>query len=245
MDLHAPTAMALPSNSETAGRHNLDLEASTARMIEGGTWRRQDLIVLIPSGKLIPAKAVLSWMNLVYPPNNNSVRIMTQGMEVGEAYSTAISNIIAHEQLKDFKWILTIETDNLPPPDGVLKLIKRMDDNPEYSAMSGLYWTKGEGGCAQIWGDINDPVQNYRPQPPQAGQVVECWGIGMGFALWRLEMFKDPKLRRPWFKTVAGLEGIGTQDLYFWADARRNGYRCAVDCDVLVGHLDVKTDVVW
>lgn len=59
-------------------------------------------------------------------------------------------------------------------------------------------------------------------------------------------MFKDPKLRRPWFRTVASKEeGVGTQDLYFWVDAKKYGYRCAVDCDVLVGHYDVGMDIVW
>ena len=55
------------------------------------------------------------------------------------------------------------------------------------------------------------------------------------------------KLRRPWFKTLNGSEGggVGTQDLYFWVDARKYGYRCAVDCNVLVGHYDINTDTTW
>jgi hypothetical protein len=60
----------------------------------------------------------------------------------------------------------------------------------------------------------------------------------MGFTLFRLKMFKDEKLRRPWFRTVADHTGVGTQDLYFWSDARKYGYRCAIDCSVLVGHYD-------
>lgn len=69
---------------------------------------------------------------------------------------------------------------------------------------------------------------------------MEVYGTSMGFNLWRLQAFKDKKLRRPWFKTLDGSEGqgIGTQDLYFWGDARKQGYRGAVDCDVRVGHLD-------
>jgi hypothetical protein len=53
-------------------------------------------------------------------------------------------------------------------------------------------------------------------------------------------MFKDERLRKPWFKTYNGTEGfgIGTQDLAFWGDARKYGYRCAVDCSVKVGHYD-------
>lgn len=91
---------------------------------------------------------------------------------------------------------------------------------------------------------------NYRPQIPRNGELVECCGIGMGFALWRLEMFKDPRLRKPWFVTRAGASGVGTQDLYFWEDARKYGYRCAVDCGVPVGHYDLEgkfgiPDTVW
>jgi hypothetical protein len=71
----------------------------------------------------------------------------------------------------------------------------------------------------------------------------------MGFALYRMQMFRElqeKKVPRPWFKTVAGEGGVGTQDLYFYQNvARPNGYRCAVACDVLVGHLDIATSFVW
>jgi hypothetical protein len=67
----------------------------------------------------------------------------------------------------------------------------------------------------------------------------------MGFNLFRMSMFKDTKLRRPWFKTLKGAEGMATQDLYFWQDARKYGYRCAIDCDVRVGHFDVQGDFMW
>jgi hypothetical protein len=88
-------------------------------------------------------------------------------------------------------------------------------------------------------------VLNFRPQVPRPGELQECCGTGMGFNLWRLSMFKDERLRKPWFKTIAGTDGVGTQDLYFWADARKHGYRCAIDNTVLVGHYDVAADMVW
>ncbi len=121
-----------------------------------------------------------------------------------------------------------------------------MDKHPEYDCIGGLYWTKGEGGVPQIWGDPNDPVLNFRPQVPRPGEVQECCGTGMGFNLWRLSMFKDEKLRKPWFKTIASAEeGCGTQDLYAWNDFRKHGYRCAIDNRVLVGHYDSSTGVTW
>lgn len=233
--------------SYEAGRNNVDLANSISKITKGGSWKKQRIVMLIPAGEQIPTKVYLSHMNIVYPPNQAVVRMAAVGMEVGEAFSSSIEQILAHPELSQWEYLLTIEHDNIPPADGVLKLIKRMEEHPEFACIGGLYWTKGEGGVPQIWGDKKDSVMNFRPQPPVAGQLVECWGTGMGFNLWRLAMFKDPKLRKPWFKTLTGIEGtgVGTQDLYFWADAQKNGYRCAIDCSVLVGHHDWQNDVTW
>lgn len=222
------------------GKHNADLDATVKRVTETGAWKKQDTIMVIPAGGTIPTKVVLSWMNLYGAPNNSLFRIPTVGainMEVGEAFSQTIEWILQHPQLKDYKYILTLEHDNIPPPDGLIKLQQRMEEHPEFDVISGLYHLKGEGGHAQCWGDPRDPTSNFRPQPPIPGQVMEVCGTGMGFALWRLDMFKDPDLRRPWFVTQKE-GGVSTQDLYFASDARRHGYRFAVDCAVLVGHYD-------
>jgi hypothetical protein len=227
------------------GHHNGDMNRTRSRLIKGASWKRQRIIAVIPAGQMIPAKVALSHWGLAFPPNNGVVRILAQGMEVGDAYSTAIEQIIAHPELSQWEYLLSVEHDNTPPADGVLQLVAQMEAHPEFSVISGLYYTRGEGGVAQIWGDARDPVMNFRPQLPVAGQLVECNGTGMGFAVWRLAMFNDSRLRRPWFKTLAGREGVSTQDLYFWGDARKYGYRCAVDCACLVGHYDVDTDICW
>jgi hypothetical protein len=237
--------MAKKSPDAGVGRNNADLTAATSRIIQGKSWKKTRVMVILPSAALIPAKVALSHWNLMFPPNQQVHRFLALGSEVGEAYSGAIDGIINHPELSQWEYILTIEHDNIPPPDGLLKLIKRMEEHPEIACIGGLYWTKGEGGVPQLWGDPRDPQVNYRPQVPVPGQLVEVCGTGMGFNLWRTSMFKDTKLRRPWFKTIADNTGVGTQDLYFWSDARKYGYRCAVDCDVLVGHYDYATDTTW
>jgi hypothetical protein len=224
-----------------AGSHNADLNVTRARLIKGASWKKQRIVLVIPAGDTIPAKVALSHWNLSFPPNNGMVRILAQGMEVGDAYSTAVEQILAHPELSQWEYLLTVEHDNAPPPDGVIRLVEQMEAHPEYAAIGGLYFTKGYGGVAQIWGDPKDPVLNFRPQVPHDGQLQECCGSGMGFNLFRLRMFKDPKLRKPWFKTQTQ-NGISTQDLYFWGDARKHGYRCAIDCSVKVGHYDLKGD---
>lgn len=228
-----------------SGIHNNNLDVSGKRILEGGSWKKQRVIVILPAGASIPTKVALSHWSLIFPPNQAVYRMLALGMEVGEAYSTTIEQILAHPDLSQWEYILTIEHDNAPPTDGVIKLIKDLEDHPEYACVGGLYWTKGEGGVPQIWGDPNDPVLNFRPQVPIPGALQECCGTGMGFNLWRTSMFKDERLRKPWFKTIAGSEGVGTQDLYFWADARKYGYRCAIDNSVLVGHYDQANDMMW
>jgi hypothetical protein len=230
----------------TSGEHNLNLEASRTRIINNGSWKKQRVVVIIPSAHTIPAKVYLSHVSLMFPPNQAVFRYLALGTEVGDAFSTAIEQILVHPELSTWEYVLSIEHDNMPPPDGVVKLMERLEQNPHFAAVSGLYWTKGFGGVPQIWGDIKDPVQNYRPQAPVPGQLVECWGLGMGFALYRMEMFKDKRFPKPFFKTkCSAAEGVGTQDLAFWAEARKLGYRCAVDCAVLVGHHDHAGDKTW
>lgn len=236
------------------GEHNKDIGATSARLMKGGSWKRQRIVVILPSADLIAAKVALSLWNLCFPPNNGIVRILALGQEVGEAYSNAIDSVLAHPDLSKWEYILTVEHDNMPPGDGVVKLVEQMENHPEFAGIGGLYFTKGAGGCAQIWGDPKDPQVNFRPQlPDPKGGLVECCGTGMGFNLWRLSMFKDKKLRHPWFKTLTGKDGggMGTQDLYFAADARKHGYRFAVDCSIRVGHYDLDgkmggiEDFVW
>src|SRR6185312_10183640 len=181
------------------GKHNTNLETTRSRLIKGGSWKKQRIILLIPSANLIAAKVTLSWMNLIWPPNQPVFRMMLLGQEVGEAYSNAIEQILTHPELSTWEYILTIEHDNAPPADGVIKLIERMEEHPELACIGGLYFTKGEGGCAQIWGDAKDPTPNFSPQLPGLnGGLVECCGTGMGFNLFRLSMFKDERLKRPW-----------------------------------------------
>lgn len=234
------------------GKHNEDVPKSSDRIVRGGSWKKQRTIIVLPAADSIPTKCALALWTLTTPPNQPCHRIAALGMEVGEAYSSTINEIINHPDLTQWEFLLTVEHDNIPPGDGLVKLITDMEEHPEYACIGGLYWTKGPEGVPQIWGDPRDPQLNFRPQFPVPNSLQECCGTGMGFNLWRLSMFKDTRLRKPWFKTLNGSEGqgVGTQDLYFWSDARKYGYRCAIDTRILVGHYDLQgqfgpPDTVW
>jgi hypothetical protein len=227
------------------GMHNADLKKTRQRLSEEGSWHKQRVIMVIPAAKSIPTKVYLSHCSLIFPPNQPSFKIAAIGAEVGEAYSAAIEGILNHPELSTWEYLLTIEHDNIPESDSLIKLLKRMEKHPEFAVIGGLYFTKGHGGVCQLWGDPKDAL-NFRPQLPDPnGGLVEVNGLGMGFNLWRLSMFKDPKLRKPWFKTVADKTGVGTQDLFFFSDAKKAGYRFAGDCGCKIGHYDIENDIVW
>ncbi len=233
-------------SSYDGGRHSSDLTASLSKLERRGEYRDQSCIVIVPALGTVPTKAVASWWNLFFPPNQKVVKMFAVGMEVGAAYSDCIQMIVDHPDLSQYKYLITLEHDNIPPADGIVRLLQQLENHPEYACIGGLYWTKGEGGVAQCWGSPNEHPLNFRPQNPIPGQLLEVCGTGMGFNIWRLSMFKDARLRKPWFKTTASVtEGMQTQDLYFWQDARKHGFRCAIDCAITVGHLDLATDIVW
>ena len=82
--------------------------------------------------------------SMIVPPNNRFVRLTALGLEVGEAYSRCIRSILAHPDLSGWKYILTREHDNAMPSDGFVQLARRMEEHPEYAAIGGLYFYKGQ-----------------------------------------------------------------------------------------------------
>ena len=228
------------------GIHNTS-PASVERLEKSKTYRDLSTIIICPTRGMISAKVVQSWMGIIKPMNQKVIGpIFVVGMEVGAAYTQAINMVLSNPELSKWKYILTIEEDNLPPPDGLMKLYENIDD---YAAIGGLYWTKGEGGQPMIYGEGRDGDLHFRPQKPSR-EIQVCDGLGMGFTLFKMEVFKDERIEKPLFKTFnewtpdKGTK-VYTQDLYFFEKIRKLGYKVACDTRVKVGHYDVTNDVVW
>ena len=230
------------------GQHNKDLENSINRLKQSGTYKDLSTIIICPTRGQIPAKVVQYWMGLMRPMNQKVIGpIFGIGMEVGESYNNMIQSILDNPELSQWKYILTIEEDNCPPADGLLKLYENIE---EYDVVQGLYWTKGEGGQPMIYGDPKVMPKNFIPQMPRPGEIQQANGLGMGFNLFKLDIFKNPNVPKPWFKTVQEvIPGQGarayTQDLYFYENAAKAGYKFACDNRVLVGHYDINADKMW
>jgi hypothetical protein len=229
------------------GVHNGNPGAVHDRLMRGGTYRDQSTICIIPTRGAIHVRVLMSWFGLMTPMNQKFTRLPVWGMEVGDAYSAAIDQVLANPELKKWKYILTLEEDNMPPPDGLLLLLESIQ---KFDAVGGLYYTKGPGGQPMIYGDPTVSPLNFMPQVPIPDALQPCRGLGMGFTLFRAEMFRNPEFPRPFFKTVQSYApGQGanatTQDLNFFTTAGRLGYRFASDNRVKVGHFEEPTGIVW
>ncbi len=232
---------------DNGGVHNAS--DYTSRLEKQKTYRDLSTIIVCPTRGLIPARIVQSWQGMIRPMNQQVIGpIFMEGMEVGEAYNGVIKMILENPDLSKYKFMLTIEEDNAPPPDGLMKLYESID---VYDAVGGLYWTKGEIGQPMCYGDPDIMPLTFIPQIPEPNVIKPCNGLGMGFTLFRLEMFKDKRYEYgEWFKTKQEITPEGnvqvfTQDLWFFQKARELGYKFACDARVHVGHYDSVNQIMW
>src|SRR4030042_1655614 len=224
---------------DTIGKNNANLEETIKKIDESKMYEDLRTIIICPTRGAFPTRVVQSWMKLMKPMNQQVAGpIFAESMNVDYAYESLIEYILTNEHLNKYKYVLTIEEDNLPPPDGLLKLYKSMD---KYDVVGGLYWGKGENGFPMMFGDPSSPG-DYKPIKPEMNKLMQVNALGMGFNLFKLDMFRN--IPKPWFKTtqeineVTGDEVQNTQDIYFYKKAAEAGYKFACDTSVLVGHYD-------
>lgn len=224
------------------------------KSIPGTTYQDSPTVILIPTRGMIHHRVVSAWLGLMPPMNTARVILFATGHEVGQAYNALLANVLADPQLSKWPYVLTLEDDNLPPPDAHLRLLESIQWG-KFDAVSGLYFTKGEWNMPMAYGDPAEWQQkgvfDFRPRDTREaiskGQIMPVNGIAMGCALWRMELFRQ--IPPPWFVTcndvVDGAVKCFTQDLFFCERASRAGKRFAVDCRVHVGHLDINTGLVY
>lgn len=232
------------------GIHNRDLQASKKRLMQGQTYKDLSTICIIASapGHKPHPRVLSSWFNMMIPMNQKFVRMWPYNMEVGQAYSATLEAILANADLCKWKYILTLEADNIIPPDALLMLLESI--NLGMDVVGSLYWTKGVGGQPMIYGNPGEMPRNFIPQLPQENTLQRCNGLGMGMTLFKLSIFKDQGFQKPFFRTVQDYQpGVGarnyTQDLFFFEMACTLGYKIACDTRVRVGHYDEENDIVW
>lgn len=244
--------------------------------IHGATYRDNSTVIVVPNRgiekhtedkvckegdhrfcklPLFHKRFLESIQNMIAPMNQKRAFFYTTGHEVGKAYNELVEQIIANPELSKWKYIMTIEDDNIVPGDAHIRLLESIEQTG-FDAMSGIYFTKGDIGMPMAYGDPDEyrktGVMDFRPRDVRAavrqGTIMEVNGIAMGCGLWRMDLFRQ--IPKPWFVTVADIvpdKGVQcfTQDLNFCEKAKKAGKRFGVDFRVKVGHLDVNTGIVY
>ena len=244
--------------------------------IHGATYKDNSTVIVVPNRGIekhtedkvckggdhrfckIPAfhkRFLESVQNMIAPMNQKRAFFYTTGHEVGKAYNDLIEQVLANAELAKWKYILTIEDDNIVPPDAHIRLLESIEQTG-FDAMSGIYFTKGDIGMPMAYGDPEEyrktGVLEFRPRDIRAalrnGNIMEVNGIAMGCAIWKMDLFKA--IPKPWFVTVADVipeKGVQcfTQDLNFCEKARKAGKKFGVDFRVRVGHLDINTGTIY
>jgi hypothetical protein len=227
------------------------------KVMHGGSFRSAKTLVIIPTRGMIHHRTVTGLQQLMAPMNQARAMFFCVGDEVGQAYNKMIENILADPNLSKWDYVLTIEDDNLVPPDAHIRLLESIEDTGA-DAVSGIYFTKGDFNAPMAYGNPREYAQtnvlDFRPFPPeevrmalQNGYTMPVNGIAMGCALWKMDLFRQ--VPAPWFVTVSdvidGSPKAYTQDLSFCEKAVKLGKRFAVDFRVRVGHLDINTGSVF
>lgn len=220
------------------------------------TYADQSTILIMPNRTPeFHFRVISSIFSMAAPMNQKRHMMYCIGDEVGVAYNNLIKACLDNPELAKFKYVMTVESDNIVPADAHLKLIETIERG-RWDAVSGLYFTKGEVNMPMAYGD---PARfeatgelEFTPRDVGdalvTGRVMPVNGIAMGCALWRMDLFRE--MPAPWFVTVNEVvPGQGmmafTQDLWFCRAARKAGRRFAVDCRVRVGHMDLVTQEIY
>lgn len=229
------------------GKHNADLEFSRNRLTVANSANNLSTICIVPTSGLIDTKVVEKWLIIASQMNQKFVRLPTITSDKYLTYNNTIEQILATPTLNEFKYLLTMEEDFLPPIDALIKLFENIE---KYDVVGSLAYTQGEEGKAMIYGHPEQIPATYLPIPPMGVDIIQpCLGVSTAFTLFKLDIFKDVKLPKPWFRTnlpyEVGKPKNGHDDQYFFENIHKLGYKVACDTRVKLGRVVPNSDVIW
>lgn len=147
----------------------------------------------------------------------------------------------------DGDYLLFIDTDVIPPTDGIMKLWEKKD---EFDIVSGLYFKKGEGHPPVAYDDTKneDGVDKWHILPKWDGKsCIPVEAVGLGFCLIPKKVFQA--LSIPYFKFELG-DTVGYnevyqpmgEDMYFCKKVRELGM--TIGCHTGVQCYHIRDDAI-
>jgi len=144
------------------------------------TWTNR-ILIAVPCTGLVRIEWVMAKYGQIIPTNWSQVE-MVQWLNTYAPLEYQLpdaENLIAKQVVEgDFEWFLSIEQDNLIPPDAFLRLNEYMIEK-KVPIISGLYYTKSHPAEPILYrGRGNGSFRDFK-----LGDKVWCDGIPFGFTL--------------------------------------------------------------
>ncbi len=156
------------------------------------------------------------------------------GMPFDHARNNAAMQALEH----GFDWLFFLDSDVIPPPDAVLRLMKH--DQP---IVSGVYHRRSHPHGIPVMLKDGQWIQN-----PPKNKLIDVDLVGAGCLLIHRSVLSSLPPQRPgkhwfdWRVDMKGVEGLQpgecmSEDFTFCIHAKRNGYRVLVDTSVICKHV--------
>ena len=123
------------------------------------------------------------------------------------------------------------DTDQVYPQETLVKMLEHDLD----IVVAKVHMRKPPYGPMLRREDENGKFYDIPDEEWEKGGLVEVDGTGFGCVLLKTEVLIA--LERPWFKLKIHENPPIGEDFYFWAKAKKAGFRIFVDCDIKIGHL--------
>ena len=166
---------------------------------------------------------------------------------------TIRNELVTQAMMLDCSHIFWMDTDQVYPPETLTKLIshnlpivcaKVHRREPPYDALL-KRCNPDKSDELNPYIDIEYDEWGLRADPKE---LIEVDATGFGCNLMSIEVVE--KIPKPWFLMNLYTRPVVGEDFYFWAQAKKLGYKIMVDCSINVGHIaeavvDQRTCVEW
>lgn len=146
-------------------------------------------------------------------------------------------------------WIFLLDDDVLPPPNTIMKMINLWRNREDCQIINGVYWSKSEPPLPLIFRDhMRGSYLDWH-----VGDLIEADAAGAGCTFIDTDVLR--KMEKPWFSVNYTYrpkdadpkpdkpDFSTTEDLYFYHNARKLGYKVWVDTSIQCIHQDKRTGV--
>jgi hypothetical protein len=209
-----------------------------------------------PNGQLIPKVGVvlgIRFSRLVTPEWAIGLATQNFGMGVNVAYapvhcenpktgSKGLTRDLAAEYIvqcavdNDVPYVMLVDDDVELPFGACHHLMRTLaSSEPDVMVAGGIYVTKQDHPEPIVFKDISfGAFWRWKKDT-----VFPCELLGLGCSLWKTEVFKH--IEKPWFRDVDTGTQCNTDDAFFFAKMKLNGFKALADAYVLPTHWDYET----